>query len=547
MTRYVGMDLGLATAHTAAVLEGTERQGKPFQVEVSREGLDQLLRRATEGAEGAVKFVLEPTGLAWVPVAAYVSAAGHAVYMVKPQKTSDLRKFLKRHTKTDGTDAETNARLPQVDPKGVHELRLAGPDQMALRRLVQRRERLAREVGNQKRRVHALMVMINPPLMAALGDAAFSQAGRALLRRYADPQMVVKMGRERLKKFWGKHSRGAVDEQRIDGILKACQTTVDLYEQLRQEQKLPFDYGDVQDELRAELDWMEQAEQQVEQLDEKIASGYDRWDPDHTLEQICGIGATIAPAIEALVGNVLRFHNGRQFTSYSGLCPRKKQSGNSDPAMPITKSGQRLLKKYFYLAADVARQWDPELAAYYARRYACGDHHNRIIVALARKIALRVYALLKRRELAREAGATPSVSFVLRDPITGHTVDKKQARNLIVENYTRAVIDAKNQNRGGKRKGTGLAKKEWPSKDATSKHAMPDSQIPQQVPPDNGINVGHWQQPSLRRGGGWMSVADVVKLLVQAQNGATQEAVDFLRKSCGNKAEPNGESSEKKS
>ena len=126
---------------------------------------------------------------------------------------------------------------------------------------------------------------------------------------------------------------------------------------------------------------MEHAEQEVQRLEEPIASFYDRLDPDHTLEQIRGIGGIIAASIEALVGNVSRFHNGRQFTSYSGLCPRKKQSGLSDPAMPITKSGQRLLKKYFYLAAAVARQWDPEFAAYYARRYARGDHHNRIMVA----------------------------------------------------------------------------------------------------------------------------------------------------------------------
>ena len=544
MSRYVGMDLGLATAHTAAVLEGADRRGKPFRVEVSREGFEQLLRRATEGSEGAVKFVLEPTGLAWVPVAAYLSAAGHEVYMVKPQKTSDLRKFLKRHTKSDGMDAETNGRVPQVDPKGVHELRLAGPQQMALRWLVQRRERLAGEVADQKRRVHALMVMINPPLMEALGDAAFSRAGRAFLRQCADPQRVVKMGRERLKKFWKKHSPGGVDAERIERVLRACQTTADLYEPLRREQKLPFEYDDVQQELGAELDWMEQAEQQVERLEEKIACQYDAWDPDHTLEQICGIGPTIAPAIEALVGNVLRFHNGRQFVSYSGMCPAKKQSGHSDPAMPITKSGQRLLKKYFYLAAEVARQWDPELAAYYARRYAGGDHHNRIVVALARKIALRVYALLKRRELARQAGTAPSVSFLLRDPATGQTVDKKQARTLIVENYTRAVVDAKKQDRAGKAEGTGLAKKEWPSKDATSKHAMPNSPIPQPASADNDTNVGEAEQ-SRRRGGGWMSVADVVKLLVQ--NGAREEAVDFLRKSCGNNAGPSIELSEKKS
>src|SRR5439155_4509296 len=202
MNRYVGMDLGIATKHRVAVLDGAERLGKPFSVTVSREGFEELLRRATEGADGPVKIVMEPTGLAWVPVAAYMAAAGHQVHLVKPQKVSHLRKFLKQHTKSDSMDAETNARLPQVDPDGVHELQLPTPEQMALRRLVKRRERLSQEVGDQKRRVHALMVMVNPPLMSALGESAFSQAARALFRKHADPETVVKMGRDKLENFW---------------------------------------------------------------------------------------------------------------------------------------------------------------------------------------------------------------------------------------------------------------------------------------------------------------------------------------------------------
>jgi transposase len=533
------MDLGIGTRHRVAVLDDSQRRGKPFAVEVSREGFEELLRRATEAADGPVKIVMEPTGLAWVPVAAYMAAAGHQVHLVKPQKVSHLRKFLKQHTKSDSMDAETNARLPQVDPDGINELQLPTPEQMALQRLVKRRERLSQEVGDQKRRVHALMVMVNPPLMSALGESAFSQAARALFRTHADPETVMTMGQDKLKKFW-KKNHGCCDEQLIHRVFQACSTTTELYAELRRSQKLPFDYAHVQEELRAELDWMEHAEQEMQRLEEPIASLYDRWDPDHTLEQIRGIGGIIAPSIEALIGNIGRFHNGRQFTSYSGLCPRKKQSGLSDPAMPITKCGQRLLKKYFYLAANVARQWDPEFAAYYARRYAHGDHHNRIMIALARKMALRVYALLKRREQARQSssgGPVPAVSFVLRDPEGGATVDKKQARTLVLEKYTRAAADPERHKRDrarrGSAEGTAPAKKEWPSKDATSKHAMPSSPITQPVPAGNtSSNVGH----GLCRGGGWMSVGEVLNALLQ--NMAAEGPVDLLRKSCERDALP---------
>ena len=515
MNRYVGMDLGLGTPHRAAVLDGPNRRGKPFPVEVSRDGFEELLRRASEGVDGPVQFVMEPTGLAWIPVAAYVSAAGHQVYLVKPQKTKPLRKFLEQHTKSDNNDAEANARVPQVDPDGVHPLQLPSPEQMRLRRLVNRRERLAQEVADQKRRVHALMVMVNPPLMKALGDAAFSQAARAFYREHADPASVVEMGREQLKQFWKTRGRGAVDEDLIDRVFQACAKTAELVDELRRKQQLPFYYSDMQEEFRAELDWMEHAENEVHRLEQQIAEAYERCDPDHTLEQIQGIGGIIAPTIEALVGNISRFQNGRQFTSYCGLCPRKKQSGLSDPAMPITKSGQRLLKKYLYLAASVARHWDAEFAAYYARRYARGDHHNRIMIALARKMVWRVDALLKRRQQARETvsdGAAQPVRFLFRDPETRETIDKTQARQLILEKYTRAAANperhTRDRARRGKTEGTGPAKIEWPSKDATSKPTVPDPEISQ--PRHSGNNPIKDVKTNGRRGRGWMSLGDVL-------------------------------------
>ena len=42
----------------------------------------------------------------------FLSACGHAVYRVSSAKAADLRKFYRRHTKSNGIDAETLARLP---------------------------------------------------------------------------------------------------------------------------------------------------------------------------------------------------------------------------------------------------------------------------------------------------------------------------------------------------------------------------------------------------------------------------------------------------
>ena len=141
MERYVGIDLGIATKHKAAVYDELSPVGKPFSVETSHEGLEYLLKRATDGAEGPVHFVLEPTSNIWLPIAAYLNAAGHRVYLMKTQKSSDFRKFFSKHAKSDSIDAGVLARIPQIDPKGVHELFIPTAKETTLKRLVKRRER----------------------------------------------------------------------------------------------------------------------------------------------------------------------------------------------------------------------------------------------------------------------------------------------------------------------------------------------------------------------------------------------------------------------
>jgi transposase len=367
-------------------------------------------------------------------------------------------------------------------PERVYPLVLPTADQTTLRRLVKRRDRLACEIGSNKRRIHAVMVMANPPLMTALGDEKFGRAPMAFFRTYADPEKVIKRGRSALRTFWKRHSRG--QGHQADRVYDACRQTVDLYRDLRAAGLLPFDYAEIRESLRFEVEQIERTEQDVKRLDKQIAEKYRKMDPDATLELLPGIASVIAPAIDALVGPVLRFPNGGRLVGYCGLCPRMNKSGFTDPHMPITKAGQRLLKKYLYLAADSARRSDPDFAAYYARRYAQGDHHNRILIALARKMALRVYALLKRREQARMAKKlgypAEEVSYVLRSP-EGRPLDKKEARALVAQKLARKVIAPERHardraRRGKKTEAPRAAKSEWPPEDATSGSSEPPSE-----------------------------------------------------------------------
>jgi transposase len=56
--------------------------------------LDQLLTRARNGEQGAtVQVVMEPTGMAWFPVAVYLVRHDVTVYLVNSQVVADLRRY----------------------------------------------------------------------------------------------------------------------------------------------------------------------------------------------------------------------------------------------------------------------------------------------------------------------------------------------------------------------------------------------------------------------------------------------------------------------
>src|SRR5690242_21066590 len=82
----------------------------------------------------ALAVVFEPTGPAWMPIAVFFARRGHDVYRVSSAKAADLRRFLRRHAKSNGIDAETLARIPLADPGGLQRLELPGAAAAALDR-----------------------------------------------------------------------------------------------------------------------------------------------------------------------------------------------------------------------------------------------------------------------------------------------------------------------------------------------------------------------------------------------------------------------------
>ena len=204
--RLVGIDLGIATAHTVRVLDGEGTAVAKRKAWPTAESLTAVETAALAGCPAGTRLevVIEPTGPAWLPIAVFFSARGHQVFRVSSQKAADLRRFLSRHAKSNGIDADTLARLPLFDPAGLRPLELPSAERAALDRRVRATDRLTREAAEHKRRIKDLARQLLP-MSPLSGD--HGAADLAVLERYADPHALTRLGPARLTALIVKASR----------------------------------------------------------------------------------------------------------------------------------------------------------------------------------------------------------------------------------------------------------------------------------------------------------------------------------------------------
>jgi transposase len=113
------------------------------------------------------------------------------------------------------------------------------------------------------------------------------------------------------------------------------------------------------------------------------------------LETIPGVGPRTAETVVAYLGDARRFDSGKQVSAYGGLVPRQYQSGESDRRGRITRRGPALLRKLLVECAWVMLRYNPWARAVYARLSRGKARKKQAIVALARKLLVRCWAMLR--------------------------------------------------------------------------------------------------------------------------------------------------------
>jgi transposase len=129
-----------------------------------------------------------------------------------------------------------------------------------------------------------------------------------------------------------------------------------------------------------------------------------------------GVGPVTALAMVLTLGPAQRFASGKEVASYFGLIPSEHSSGGRQKLGHISKQGSSFLRFLLVEAGQSAVRGDAELGHFY-RRLAVRKHRALAKVAVARKLAVRLYLMLREdwtyAQLSRAVvQASPSHSVV---------------------------------------------------------------------------------------------------------------------------------------
>jgi transposase len=418
--RLVGIDLGITSAHTVRVLAGDGTTACRRKAAPTVESLAEVERAALAGTPPGTRLevVLEPTGPAWLPIAVFFCSRGHTVYRVSSAKAHDLRRFLSRHAKSNGIDADTLARLPLVDPAGLHPLALPDAPRAALDRRVRATDRLTQQAATHKRRLKDLVRQLLPasPLVGELG-----QADLAVLERFPDPHALVAAGRARLVQVITRASHGHLGIARAEQWLAAARAALELYGD-----HPAVAFTELAAEVHTEIRLLAATQAELERHAHQRERCYRRVDPSGLARSLPGLATVGGPALVATMGPPSRFARAGKFRSFTGLAPKASETGQTDrKGQPISKAGNRLLRTTLVRAADNARRVDPQLARlYWIQMVQRGKDHLGALCVVAAHLAERAWTVMDR--------GTP---YVICDT-NGVPVTPTQAKAIIAQHWT---------------------------------------------------------------------------------------------------------------
>lgn len=384
---YVGIDIAKEKHDASIIDQDGNVLCQSFTFANSGKGAESLLTRIKKVNKDSlpVSIGMEATGHYWLALYSYLKAHGQTIYVINPVQSDALRNLYIRQTKTDSVDSFIIAEVIRFGR--YTQTQIAEPDMMGLRQLCRYRMSLVDTVADIKRKVMAVMEQIFPEY-ENLFSKMFGMASCELLAQWTTPEDILKVSTDDLAKLLNKASKKRLGTKRAaakaEAIHEAASNSFGI--------KIAADIMAFQ--VRQELKQIELMESQLDELDERIALIYAKF--DCTLHSMPGLGSVLAAIVLSEIGDISRFSAPEKLVAFAGIDPTVRQSGNfSGNRNRMSKRGSPYLRRAIWLAAFSASFCDPVFSAYYQKKRSEGKDHMTAIGAVSRKYLYTVFALLK--------------------------------------------------------------------------------------------------------------------------------------------------------
>lgn len=380
--RFAGIDIA-AEKHFVAV---TDERGdvlvKPTAFTEDAGGYAKLVEAL--GPPEDLLVAMEATGHYWRNLFAALAAAGYAVALLNPLRTSRFAGEDLQRTKTDAIDALGIARFAAQKRPAV--MRLPDGVTQELRELVRLRDRLMQDLGDRVRQLHRA-VDLGFPEFTRYVRTLDSEIATAILHEYPTAEAFLGLPWKRLAKlcYDGVHKVG---EEVAKGLVETAKVSVGRHHGPAYRVQVRFACEDI-DLLRRRL----------RELDCDIERTLGDHQVGMLLTTIDGVGPTTAARLIAEFGDISAFPDAAAMAAYVGCIPGLRQSGKRQVTRAgLTPHGNARLRAKLWMPTLTAVRRNAWLRAYYEGLRARGKLPKVALVAAMRKLLIAVHYVAKHRK-----------------------------------------------------------------------------------------------------------------------------------------------------
>lgn len=388
----VGIDAG-KRHHAMVVRPRDGRDSEPFMFASSRNGFERALgeiRKHSGDADPETVLVgIEFAGNYGFTLAHFLAAEGHQIVSVLPAHTKRWKEIVhNQRLKTDPKDAITITDL--VANGHFVGFPFLDPTYADLRYLVSTRERLSKLRIATISRMKSILQVVWPEFEERF-PVFGNKTPMAVLRAFPGPEQFLGAPRRRVIRLLRSASRGHLGEETYDELRVAAEGTI----------ALPGAQGVLRAEMPMLMETLELVEDQMERVDDQIATALDETPEAEYLLSIPKLGPVTAGVFLGSIGDPRAYESSRQILKVAGLSLVEHSSGATQGKRRISKRGRPELRRLaFMFAMRSVRASDGMYAEAYRRMLANnGGRKLSALVALGRRGLRLMYSIARNRRL----------------------------------------------------------------------------------------------------------------------------------------------------